>query len=375
MQDRDQLLELIGEIYDCAIAPERWPNTLQLLAEHVGLRAAALNVKNPAQRKVTFLQRWGGNDEYRRLYDAKYFALNPAMTAGWFVDVDEPVTCSGFAGRHEWLRSSMYNEWMKPQNYLDACGINLTKDGQEHMMLSVIRGDDKGWFKDEDLRKLRALSPHVRRAVTISQTVGTLMLRVSDLSTTLDMLRIAVMLLDSSKSIVFANDAAERILSLKDPCRRIHGRLATSNATLSKAIDDTFRQMAGIRVRKAPATSIAIRTSKVDLAIWLLPLDAGLRLDVGVATDAAVAVFIRDSNAGTMLPGELFVRRFGITPAESSVIMMLAQGLSVSDIAAALGISEPTVRTHLQHLFRKTGTAKQTQLVGLVAEFVSPVRY
>jgi DNA-binding CsgD family transcriptional regulator len=44
----------------------------------------------------------------------------------------------------------------------------------------------------------------------------------------------------------------------------------------------------------------------------------------------------------------------------------------VPDIAAALGISESTVRTHLKRLFEKTSTHRQVDLVKLVAAHASP---
>jgi DNA-binding CsgD family transcriptional regulator len=43
-------------------------------------------------------------------------------------------------------------------------------------------------------------------------------------------------------------------------------------------------------------------------------------------------------------------------------------------VADAIGISKATVKTHLQHLFGKTGTNRQTELVKLVATHASPLR-
>jgi Bacterial regulatory proteins, luxR family len=39
----------------------------------------------------------------------------------------------------------------------------------------------------------------------------------------------------------------------------------------------------------------------------------------------------------------------------------------------ALGVSETTVKTHLQHVFEKTGTQRQADLVKLVAGYMSPL--
>jgi FixJ family two-component response regulator len=45
----------------------------------------------------------------------------------------------------------------------------------------------------------------------------------------------------------------------------------------------------------------------------------------------------------------------------------------VAQVASALGISDSTVKTHLQRVFEKTGTNRQTDLVTLVAGFKSPL--
>ena len=38
-----------------------------------------------------------------------------------------------------------------------------------------------------------------------------------------------------------------------------------------------------------------------------------------------------------------------------------------------LGISETTVKTHLQRVFEKTGTSRQSDLVKLVAGYINPL--
>jgi DNA-binding CsgD family transcriptional regulator len=51
----------------------------------------------------------------------------------------------------------------------------------------------------------------------------------------------------------------------------------------------------------------------------------------------------------------------------------IAAGLTVAQIAAASGIRLATARTHLEQVFRKTGTAWQGQLVALLKGAVGPV--
>jgi len=45
----------------------------------------------------------------------------------------------------------------------------------------------------------------------------------------------------------------------------------------------------------------------------------------------------------------------------------------VPEVAPALGISETTVKTHLQRIFDKTGSSRQADLIKLVAGYMSPL--
>jgi DNA-binding CsgD family transcriptional regulator len=51
---------------------------------------------------------------------------------------------------------------------------------------------------------------------------------------------------------------------------------------------------------------------------------------------------------------------------------MLTQGFNPREVADALRCSEPTVRTHLQRLFIKTGTRGQLDLMRLAASVLAP---
>jgi DNA-binding CsgD family transcriptional regulator len=48
--------------------------------------------------------------------------------------------------------------------------------------------------------------------------------------------------------------------------------------------------------------------------------------------------------------------------------------LGAREAANMLGISEPTVRTHLQHMFAKTHTLRQADLLRLLRTSTPPVR-
>ncbi len=64
----------------------------------------------------------------------------------------------------------------------------------------------------------------------------------------------------------------------------------------------------------------------------------------------------------------------GLTPTEERMLVLIVEGLDTIVAARRLGIAPTTARTHLQRLFTKTGTARQSELVRFVATYVGELR-
>ena len=85
------------------------------------------------------------------------------------------------------------------------------------------------------------------------------------------------------------------------------------------------------------------------------------------------AIFIQDPIEMPPLAAEAFGELFRLTGSERRVLLAMASGLCVKEAAGSLGISESTVKTHLKHIFSKTGTSKQTELNRLFMSATPPV--
>ncbi len=61
---------------------------------------------------------------------------------------------------------------------------------------------------------------------------------------------------------------------------------------------------------------------------------------------------------GTRVPS-----RWRLTPTETRIVLALAEGTSVHDIARSLGVTHETARTHLKRAMAKAGVHRQAELV------------
>jgi len=68
-----------------------------------------------------------------------------------------------------------------------------------------------------------------------------------------------------------------------------------------------------------------------------------------------------------MIPGS-FIEERGLTSREVEMIRLIGQGLSNKEIAAHIGVSLATVRTHIYNLYQKTGAASRVGLLNRVKE-------
>ena len=106
----------------------------------------------------------------------------------------------------------------------------------------------------------------------------------------------------------------------------------------------------------------------------LLPVQSGQRRGVLAPFAASVALFTQDPVHAPPMPGEAFARLHRLTGGELRVLLALSQGLGGIEAADMLGISEPTIRTHLQRIFSKTGTSRQSDLLRLLHNSTPPTR-
>ena len=82
----------------------------------------------------------------------------------------------------------------------------------------------------------------------------------------------------------------------------------------------------------------------------------------------AAILFVNDPERDVAIRSEHLRDEFGLTRAEAALALELVPGRGLQVAADRLRITLTTARTHLAHVFEKTGTTQQAELVRLILQ-------
>jgi DNA-binding CsgD family transcriptional regulator len=191
------------------------------------------------------------------------------------------------------------------------------------------------------------------------------------LADSLDMLSSGIFLVDATGRIIHANLSGHIMLSEANVVGGLGGNLGAIDPQANQALLDAFTAAGGgdpALGRKGIAVPLKARDGRRYVAN-VLPLTLGARRKAGVSNAAVAAVFVQKAALDlTSLP-DVIAKEYDLTPAELHVLFAIIEVGGVRKVAKVLGSSEANVKTHLQHLFKKTGTTRQAELVKLAAGY------
>lgn len=374
VRDNDRLSCLIGDIYDGALDATLWPGILGKVANFVGGQAAGLLSKDSVSKTGIATYHAGVDPHFLQLYAQVYCKFDP-MAGLHFFDVEEVVSIPELVALEEFRRGRFYLEWVKPQGWVDAANTVLDKSVTSYAYLSIIRDETAGMVDDEMRRRMRLVVPHVRRALLVGRSIDLKTAEAASLAEALDGLSAGMFLIDGTGRIMHANAAGHVMLRADDYLRAVRGRLFANEAHITGTLHDVF-SAAGRGDAALGSKGIAVPLVARDGArhvAHVLPLGSGARRGAHASYAAVAALFVHQAAFETPSPPEAIAKTYGLTPTELRVLLAIVEVGGVPNVAAALGISSETVKTHLGHLYEKTGARRQADLVKVVAGFCSPL--
>ncbi|MCB4822153.1 helix-turn-helix transcriptional regulator [Roseicella aerolata] len=366
LTDPELLSDTIGAIYDCAMRPERWELVLAELAGMIGARRAFLGIGSPGGTMKAIVVDHG--IDFSPQDAARYNPINPILPLGMVWPFDRALVASRDYGLEELRATRFYREYLAPRGDLDMIGFALMREGDATGHWLLITQMDRPPITAEEAAGLELVAPHVRRAVEISRVLGDQSLSARTYRAALERLDAAVLILDGKRRVTYANPQAEAALAAgrvlrTGPDGRLRGATDAAERALLRAGEGTA---GGI---EAPVSE----ENGEEHLLFALSLDLAAEDRLGQEERATLLV-LRSPREDTRNPVTIAARVFGLTPAQVQVLAFLAQGHAPEDIAGILGVSVATVRSHLADLFRRTGTARQAELIARTLSLASPLR-
>ncbi|MEZ5925339.1 MAG: helix-turn-helix transcriptional regulator [Hyphomicrobiaceae bacterium] len=368
--------EIIGMIYDCAIDPARWEQTIEEIRQELDFLNGLLFVNSLPSYERIFDIATRIPADYRKLLDVTGPTV-PEMFGGVErlngVPLDEPVAFTTLIVCPDWQDNPHYKLWVKPQGIIDSATVFFARD---HKLLGSVnwsRHEKAGPIGERELESLRLLAPHFRRAISISQLLDMKTIAATTFARTLSTMTSAVVLVDEGLGIVHANVAAEAMLERGTPAAARGGCLVVAGEAAQAALASAVRLSAGAEAalgRRGLGVPLRDRGGAPHVA-HVLPLAWGA-VRPGLMPRAVAAVFFASTEAAPRMPGDALALLFDLTPAEIRIFEMIVEGRPPADIAHELGVKPSTVHTHLKRVFEKTGCSRQADLVRLANSLEMP---
>jgi DNA-binding CsgD family transcriptional regulator/PAS domain-containing protein len=370
----EAILDLVGSIYDCALDPSRWDQTLADVVHAFDCHMLALGLTDLRQDRI-LLNRTVGFEPYQIEQHSKHLpeihsTLGEALASQ--PSLDEPHVASRHLTTAYFETSPYWQEWVRPNGIVDIMTFFLMHTPMHFSLFGVVRDERQGIITEREIKLGKLLLPHLRRAVTISNVLDVHTIERVRMAETLDALRCAVVLTNEQGSILHANRAAEHMLEEGGSIQSARGILQATAPSAASELRSAITLAAGNEARIGK-TGLAIRLTEPDappILAHVLPL-TGSDFRTRLQPAAVAAVFIGappDAQDGA----NALAAAFGLTPAETKVLASLFAGRTLAETATTLGITTRTAKTHLEHIFQKTGVTRQAELMRLWTGLISP---
>lgn len=213
-------------------------------------------------------------------------------------------------------------------------------------------------FGAADGRILTLMVPHLRTAV---RTFAALERERARASVSVDAFRrmnFGWITLDARCCVIDMDPQAERLLARTTVLRKgPHGRLLPASAEIDRELSGLVRAMA----EDPDARPRGLHLSR-DPWVDLLVAPVRVRAMVGGGQPVAVAYLSGDRTSSADRCEQL-ADLFGLSGSEARLAWAMAQGLTIAEAAADVGLTIETARNYSKRIYAKTGARGQADLV------------
>ncbi|WP_084421523.1 helix-turn-helix transcriptional regulator [Henriciella litoralis] len=369
--------DLVTSIYTGISENRPWQTFLKLLRERTNSEVASLSLRR------------GGNGVSpivildRRYEIGKQDARHMAREYALLVDQDPISATLNTPGKvtslHELIspeeleQNAFFQRLMKPGGVQHYIGMCFGEPRGWRCLIRLMNKPDMPDYDETDRQLLRALHTHLETALSLFAELKRSRFELNEFHASLDRLVIGVFVLDGSGKLLDANRTARSIAARNSLVRVLDDTLHINNSALNSKFKNALER--GLAAREFEPDHQFVETLRLESPAGerfeMLVRNVG-RHDRFVGTRMpAVIVYISDHDDRMSIHDNLLEKLFGLTPTEARLAALLASGMSLTDAAGHLGVTENTVRKYSKTVYSKLGVHRQAELVRLILKSVA----
>jgi len=366
---RRELDDVVASIYQATTDQDRWNSIVETIGRRIGATLAAVHVHAHAGdvEPATTIGAWGKKPPVGlRDYESYYATRNVWLQhGGHLLKPGAILTGRQMCPDDVLLRSEYYLEFLRPLDIRWSIRAVLTTDPEPLSYYSAGRPERAHPFGDAARGILAAVAPHLMQAIRIQSRLEAIQASRHAVSAALERLPLAVIFLDRRCRVVEMNSSARKLVDGKDGVKLERGVLVAvdtrAEVQLQQMIFGAAALDTGRLLQHGGALSLPRSDGRHPLSAMVAPI--GVTGLFPSSRSACVVVLIEQPVTRADAPVSEFTRMHGLSPAETGIASRLVRGMSLRQAAADLGISDNTARSHLKHVFAKTGARRQSDLV------------
>lgn len=363
---------LLGAIYQGPLESVPWAGALVMLREILRANWATLILRPASADQPALLVRAGerGPEVYNAAYSHdEIFSMDPfvGLPVGRVVTIDEMIDTS-------WIGGEFYKAFLEPNQIRFIMGADIVTEGGADCRLRITRPAGDQDFSASEKALCQALVPHVKRAVTLHSRMDLIETERLLYATTMDRMLVGTVVFDEKGLVMRTNGVADALLAEKDGLRIVQNALHAEYPAEDRELQRLIRlalTSPGTTPVVPDAMALTRRSGRTSLGVLVRPIPLSAWSE-DRHRPMAVA-FIRDPDRKSQLSQEMIRHLFGLTSAEATLALLLANGLTLDEAAAELKIRKNTIRAHLRSIFAKTGVRRQTTLVHMLLNSVASI--
>jgi DNA-binding CsgD family transcriptional regulator len=355
---------LIEAIYDAGVDFQAWPKALRLVAQALDAPAVLFGCNSPHFEEVFMIAPEVDQSQHER-YASYYHHINPIAKQVLSSPVGAVQTDTMMIPRTKFARTEFFNDFLRPQDFGSMLGAVAHVESSRQFSVVAQRRRE---FGREDIILYRRLLPHFQRAMQLNAKLELLGLQSAVSAEILRRLDRGAFLVDASARVLFLNREAESSMRAAGGLRVVNGMLRARSASDTARLQVLIAGCAGRGSGGEPGGLLLVARdpNRAPITVSVLPFCRKEPMFLG---QQPVAIVFTSDPDRTLEPTAARVKlRYGLTPAETAFAAEIVKGDGIQACADRLGISRSTARTHLLHIFRKTDTRRQAELVRILTQ-------